>query len=81
MRPEEGWTGRKGKWRCPECSPSFVQQPDRRSQILTHLGTRQDASPTDIRATYKQWVLSAHPDKGGDTQTFMLNNALWQELL
>ena len=81
MCPEEGWTGRKGKWRCGECSPSLVQQPDRRSQILTHLGIRQDANPADIRAAYKHWVLSAHPDKGGDTQTFMLNNALWQELL
>ena len=81
MSPEEGWTGRKGKWRCPDCSPTSVQQPSRRSQVLAHVGLKLDANPMDIRTAYKRWLLSAHPDKGGDTKTFTLTNALWKELL
>ena len=82
--PEPGWTGRKGKWNCPACSEppaASDPQPSRRSTILTYLGLSAAAGPMDIRLAYKQWVLTAHPDKGGDSQAFAVNIAFWKELL
>ena len=82
--PELGWTGRKGKWDCPACSkstPSSAAQPSRRSTLLAYLGLSLAAGPDDIRLAYKQWVLTAHPDKGGDTQVFATENAFWKEIL
>lgn len=82
--PEMGWTGRKGKWNCAACSkttPAAAPQPTRRSIILAYLGLSPSAGAEDIKATYKQWLLTAHPDKGGDTQTFAVKNAFWKELL
>ena len=56
-------------------------QPSRRSTILVYLGLSAAAGPMDIRLAYKQWLLTAHPDKGGDTQAFSVNNAFWKEVL
>lgn len=80
--PEGGWTGRRGKWHCPACSkPPPSIQPSRRSTLLAHLGLSPTASPEDVRQAYKRWLLVAHPDKGGDSQHFAVNNQFWQELL
>ena len=82
--PEAGWTGRKGKWNCPGCSKTPVAegaQQQRRYSLLAHFGLHLEAGPQDIRLAYKQWLLSAHPDKGGEAQSFAVGNSLWTELL
>ena len=52
-----------------------------KSDYYDLLGVSKNASEAELKKAYRAWVLTAHPDKGGDTKFFSEQNALWLQLL
>ena len=48
-----------------------------RARRLSELGLPVNATDRDVKKAYHEWLLGAHPDKGGDGATFAEKRKPW----
>ncbi len=48
---------------------------------LEMLGIEENSSKSDIKLAYRKRIRNAHPDKGGDTKTFIKLRRAYEHLL
>ena len=45
------------------------------------LGLAMESTPAEVRQAYKRWLVTAHPDKGGDPLVFVEVREIWVALM
>ena len=68
-------------WRTSGEYHSYTQTPGvshEQAQVMAELGLPANAGKADIKRAYRHFLLTEHPDKGGDDAAFADKHKKWQ---